>query len=86
MSIETKINYMLRAIRAAIRAWLKEDKKNKSLAEKIRLNTCHVIQYFDAIEEWRNLTDYEFALRLVCLDKIKTLNSNQAQHWRRRAK
>jgi hypothetical protein len=86
MSIETKINYRLRAIRAAIRAWLKEDRKKKSITEKFRLNTCHVIQYFDAVEEWRNLTDYEFALRLVCLDKIKNLNSIQAQHWRRRAK
>jgi hypothetical protein len=86
MTIATRINHRLRATRAAIRAWLKEDKTNKSITAKIRSNTYHVIQYFDAVEEWRNLIDYDFSLRFVCLDKVKTMNSIQAQHWRRRGK
>jgi hypothetical protein len=82
MAIATKLNHGLRMIRAATRAWLKDKVSQKT----IRLNIIHTIQYFDAIEEWRNLTDYEFAFRIVCSEELHRINSVESNHWKRRAK
>jgi hypothetical protein len=71
MGIATKINHRLWIIRAATRAWV----KNKKSQKIVKSNICHTIQFFDAIEEWRSLTNYEFALRWVCSEKLQVLNS-----------
>jgi hypothetical protein len=82
MAIATKLNHRLRMIRAATRAWLKDRMGQKT----IRLNIIHTIQYFDAIEEWRNLTDSEFAFIIVCSEELLRINSAESNHWKRRAK
>jgi hypothetical protein len=82
MGIASKINHRLCMVRAATRAWLK-DNIHRNI---IRDNIMHVIQYFDAVEEWRILTDCEFALRAAYLDKLQRINSAESKHWRRRAK
>jgi hypothetical protein len=82
MAIATKLNHRLRMIRAATRAWLKDRMGQKT----IRFNIIHTIQYFNAIEEWRNLTDYEFAFRTVCSEELLRINSAESNHSKRRAK
>jgi hypothetical protein len=82
MAIATRINHRLRTIRAATRAWLKNNRNQKI----IRANLGHTKLFFDAVEEWRTLSNYEFALRLVCSQKLQNLNLEESKHWRRRAK
>jgi hypothetical protein len=82
MAIATRINHRLRTIRAATRAWLKSNRNQKI----IRANLGHTILFFDTVEEWRTLSNYEFALRLVCSQKLQNLNLEESKHWRRRAK
>jgi hypothetical protein len=83
MAIATRLNHILCSIRAATRAWLKEQRCNKG---RLRANVTHAIQFFDAVEEWRNLSDQEFAFRGICTNKIRKINSTQAKHRRRQAK
>jgi hypothetical protein len=57
--IASKINHMLRMIRAATTAWMQDNLNRNIIIDNIR----HLIQYFDVVEEWRSLNDCEFALR-----------------------
>jgi exonuclease III len=82
MEIATRINHRLRMIRAATRAWLKSNTNQKI----IRANLGHTILFFDTVEEWRTLNNYEYALRLVCTEKLQYMNLEESKHWRRRAK
>jgi hypothetical protein len=66
MKIAMKINHRLRMIRETTRAWV----KNKKSQKIVRSNICHTILFFDAIEEWRSLKNYEFAFRLVYSEKL----------------
>jgi hypothetical protein len=66
MEIATRLNHRLRMSRAATRAWLKNNRSQKI----IRANLGHTILFFDTVEEWRTLNNYEFALRLVCSEKL----------------
>jgi hypothetical protein len=47
----SRINHRLRSIRAATRAW----QRDQISAEKNQYNINHAIQYFDAVEEWHPL-------------------------------
>jgi hypothetical protein len=76
MGIATKFNYRLRMVRAATRAWLKAKADHKTF----RSNIIHTIHYMDAIEEWRNLTNFEFGFRNYCSEQLQKINSVQSKH------
>lgn len=78
----SRLNHRLRTVRAATRTW----QKNKRLREKVSSNIKHVILFLDAIEEWRSLSDMEFALRTLCLAELNKLCSEETQKWKKRAK
>ena len=82
MVIATRLNHRLRMVRAATRDWA----KRQSSRQNILANNEHVVSYFDAVEEWRKLTNGEFHLRGMCQQKISSLATQHVQYWRRRAK
>jgi hypothetical protein len=45
-----------------------------------------VVNYFDAVEEWKLLSGMEFSLRKLCRDKIQEITIQKAQFWKRREK
>jgi hypothetical protein len=47
---------------------------------------AHAVQFMDAVEVWRKLTDYEFSFRILCSEKQQHLSKAKSMHWRRRAK
>ena len=38
----------------------------------VRCNIKHTIQYFDEVEEWQPLTEYDFCFRTICTTRNKT--------------
>ncbi|XP_073355271.1 uncharacterized protein [Aegilops tauschii subsp. strangulata] len=81
-SLSTLLNFKLRRLRAAIRAW----ERTKPPTQNTLANCKHVVQYMDAVEERGHLPRIEVSLRNHANLKAQQLILWQTSFWKRRAK
>uniref|UniRef100_A0A453EL83 Endonuclease/exonuclease/phosphatase domain-containing protein n=1 Tax=Aegilops tauschii subsp. strangulata TaxID=200361 RepID=A0A453EL83_AEGTS len=76
------ISIKMRRIRAAIRKW----GRSRGSVQLLMENNKHVVDFLNAVEEYRTLSNLEFCLRDYANKKVQQLILWQTSIWRRRAK